>query len=395
MSNESSIHNNKCDIIIDHKLNCCSIMEKMMVSDYLNFITPAYKDKGGIKGQREPLKQKTAITIRKRMINDIIEGTILPPIVIGIIVNEDIYHEIIKSGDIWPFFENNKIHDISIIDGMQRTTAILEALEQQEKVSNYEMRVEFWISYDVNSMLYRMLVLNTGQVPWNMRRQVELIFDSIIKKIKHDLPNITIYAVDDNQRRSRSGQYNAKDLIEAFLAFGARTWKIDVKEKVANEFTRGDIVQSAEETNIVNEFCKVLTYMYQWDQLLDSKMIESAETEGNKFRKGKDLFGSQPARVGLFSACGEYIFGRPGEKKTDSFIEERKQKLDTIFKELLDNLNSTQDLDEMMDFSTLSEVIIFKNNKVGDYERDKFYSAFKVLLEMGGNIESFTVCWRA
>ena len=52
----------KENIIIDKKLTCCSIMKTMKISEYLDMVEEAYKNKGGIQGQREPLKQKTAIT---------------------------------------------------------------------------------------------------------------------------------------------------------------------------------------------------------------------------------------------------------------------------------------------------------------------------------------------
>ena len=63
--------------------------------------------------------------------------------------------------------------------------------------------------------------------------------------------------------------------------------------------------------------------------------------------------------------------------------------------ELIQYLKESEDIDAFVDFSTLSEVVNIKSNKVGDFEREKFYSAFKVLLSMKGSVESFTVCWRA
>lgn len=67
------------DILLDGKLKCISILTRMTVSDYLGLVEKAYSNRGGISGQREALKQKTAISIRNRMIEDIKGGTILPP----------------------------------------------------------------------------------------------------------------------------------------------------------------------------------------------------------------------------------------------------------------------------------------------------------------------------
>ena len=82
------------DILIDKKLKCISIMKKIKIDDYLKLVENAYKNRGGISGQREALKQKTAISIRNRMIADIKEGTILPPIVVGIVIDEVKYKKL-------------------------------------------------------------------------------------------------------------------------------------------------------------------------------------------------------------------------------------------------------------------------------------------------------------
>lgn len=64
-------------------------------------------------------------------------------------------------------------------------------------------------------LLYRMLVLNTGQVPWNTRRQVEVIFSGLSNSIiaetfskNPDLEDhVEILNVDDGRRRTQAGKY--------------------------------------------------------------------------------------------------------------------------------------------------------------------------------------------
>lgn len=389
--------------IKDNKLHCVSVMETMQISEYLKIVKSSYENKGAIQGQRDALRQKTAITIRKRMIDDIKSGTILPPVVIGVIVASATYEEIIQglnsdnySPDIFELIKNAE--SVSIIDGMQRTTAIQEALETCPCVDNNPIRVEFWISTDINSLLYRMLVLNTGQVPWNMRRQVEIVFGGIISTIKKQVDNIEVIEIDDGARRKKGGQFNANDLIEMFLAFGARTWKIDTREKLTDEFTRGDFLQSAGETDIIRKYCEVLHELCALDIKLDSVLKEPKINTEGKYSKGKDLFASQPAKIGFCAACGERILGRPGQNFTSDQIDERcdsvVESIQNLIQEL-DKCTSEIEAEEFLDLSTLSDVTEKKVGKVGDYERDLFYSAFKVLFEQRGQIDSLTVCWRA
>ncbi len=391
------------DTIIDKKLECCSVMSAMKISDYLELVEKVYEKKGGIQGQREALKQKTAITIRNRMIKDIIEGTILPPVVIGIIVSTEIYKKFeyneLKEQDYGQQYLNSVISEIddsniSIIDGMQRTTAILNAIEKEINVKDNYIRVEFWISTSINSLIYRMLVLNTGQVPWNIRRQIEIVFGGVINTIKQTIPEIRIMEIDENKRRKKGGEYNADSIIEMFLAFGARTWKIDTREKLTDEFTRGDFVQSSSETDIVDAFCKILELMFQIDILLDKKISKDNAIEG-KYSIGRDLFSSGPAKIGFAAACGISILGRPGIERNSEEIGLKLTVVENALHNVIEELNRTTDVISYVDFSTLSQLTDKKTSKIGDYERELFYSAFKTMIEEDGKFEKLTVCWRS
>lgn len=386
------------DILLDGKLKCISILTRMTVSDYLGLVEKAYSNRGGISGQREALKQKTAISIRNRMIEDIKGGTILPPIVVGAVVSGDRYDEIVKGNATDEDLKNEIIIDqLSIIDGMQRTTALLKAVSEKEDVNKREIRVEYWISDNSNSLLYRMLVLNTGQVPWNVRRQIEVIFSGIIKEIRDKVNNIEVITISDSSRRSKGGQYQAGDLVELFLAFGARTWKINTKEKLTDEFTRHDFLQSSGEIDLVNLFCEVLENMVNLDILIDTKCKKSEEENTSKFKTGKDLFASQPARIGFISAAGEKIIGRPGDERSQEKIDECKRVFFDTINNVSENLKAKSDEDvlDYIDFATLNQKMEKKMSKVGDYERELFYEAFKVLIDENGEVNTLGICWRA
>ncbi|HCT5778608.1 TPA: hypothetical protein OT203_002092, partial [Enterobacter hormaechei] len=153
-------------VLEDKRVDCLSVIHTTKLSDYLSFAEKAYEDKGGIYGQRAPLKTKTAQTIRERMVSDIIDGAVLPPIVIGVIVDEETYEKIKAVSDECSFEKLNDSIDktsLSIIDGMQRTTAFLQAVKENESVYDKTIRIEYWFSKSMNSLIYRMLVLNTGQ----------------------------------------------------------------------------------------------------------------------------------------------------------------------------------------------------------------------------------------
>ncbi len=375
-----------------------SAITRMSVGEYLKIVGKAYQNRGGISGQREALKQKTAISIRNRMIEDIKDGTILPPIVIGLVVNEEKYQKL-KKGEIayGQLVSDEPVEQLSIIDGMQRTTALMKAVSEKEEVNQDEIRVEYWISDNSNSLLYRMLILNTGQVPWNVRRQIEVIFSGIIKEIKEKVVNIEVFEIGDSSIRSKGGQYQADGLIELFLAFGARTWKVNTKEKLTDEFTRHDFLQSSGETDLVHLFCDVLTCMAKMDILLDCKYKKKDDNSTEKFRSGKELFARQPARIGFVAAAGEKIMGRPGDERDKEKIEGYKMKFINAIENVVSSIEQKgeEELVGYMDFATLNQMMERRTAKVGDFERELFYEAFKVIVEENGQLSNLGICWRA
>lgn len=394
------------NILLDKKLKCMSIIIKMSVREYLQMVEKAYQNRGGISGQREALKQKTAISIRNRMIEDIKEGTILPPVVIGIVTDAEKYKKVEKGEITYEhLITNDTVEQLSIIDGMQRTTALMKAVSEKEEVNQRELRVEYWISDNSNSLLYRMLILNTGQVPWNVRRQIEIVFSGIVKEIKENVADIEVFEIDDSAKRSKGGQYQADGLVELFLAFGARTWKINTKEKLTDEFTRHDFLQSSGETDLVRLFCEVLECMVQMDILLDAKYKKrednseekKEESSIEKFKSGKELFAGQPARIGFVAAAGEKIMGRPGDERDKEKIDSSKNKFKNAILNVIRNLEKKNgdELIEYIDFATLNQVMERRTAKVGDYERELFYEAFKALVEEDGELSSLGICWRA
>lgn len=72
-------------LLRDDRSSCLSVTLITSAGDYLKFIQRSYESNGGLEGQRTPLKTKTAIKIRNRMVDDLLHGAVLPPIVIGVV----------------------------------------------------------------------------------------------------------------------------------------------------------------------------------------------------------------------------------------------------------------------------------------------------------------------
>lgn len=393
------------ELLHDKRVECASFMTSMTVEDYLEMVSEAYKDRGGISGQRDPLKTTSAKRIRKRMVEDLLKGAVLPPVVIGKVVNSlnglvgDV--DAVKSA-----VTDEDKNKLSIIDGMQRTTALLEALEEdKDKIKDHLLRVEFWIAKETESLIYRMLVLNTGQVPWNLSRQLQVVYAPLISEMQEKITFDRVLDIHKKERRTKAGQYRPDDLAELFIAFGLRKTDVDTKETLADEFSRLDMAEALSSHLYKDFFYPTIQMMVDLDlafSRLDDQFPGLVSDEGETDAKqlvGRSIFDSKPARIGFVVAIAIAVMGRIGmEKDKDPVVmEQRIGKISEGLKALCDELASkdAERLKEFLKLGVLQQKLYGqKRSAVGRYERAFFEDAFKILIEENFKMPSLETCWR-
>lgn len=384
-------------ILEDKRTNCLSCIYTTTVQEYLALVEGVYADRGGLEGQRSPLKTKTGIRIRNRMVDDIKAGAILPPMVIGAVIELSLFNAaqtVTSNDDMQKIIGQIKPADLSIIDGMQRTTAILEA-NKQSQIARNPIRIEIWLSISVDELIYRMLVLNTGQVPWDMKRQLETIYKPILKEIEKEVPNVSILLLDAPERRTGAGQYQSGRLVEYFLAFSSRKIHVDIKERVAEDFARMDATEATASKFFLPRFTESLKNMAKLDSAFSR--FKPAEKSGDRFESGKDIFASAPAGMGFIAAASVFIFGPPGfssdETKADVQMKALTQNVDDLVSML--NKMDVGELGAFLELSFLNEKLSRRSGKVGEFEREYFYAAFSALFEHAKQLKSMEPCWAA
>lgn len=399
----------KLDLLKDDRVGCYSVILQVTVKEYLKMIDESFKNKGGIEGQRDTLKTSTAKRIRARMIEDLKKGAVLPPIVIGTIITNEQIQKLEscteeEEEEFRTFIDHIPPSDIFIIDGMQRTTALVEATKHDSDLGKRKLRVEYWLASQINSITYRMLVLNTGQIPWNLRRQIEVIFKPVIKELMKQNENIKIIDIDDSgHRRFHSGEFHANDIIEMYMVFGSRKEKVDMQERLADEFTRQDFIESTSNPNFNKLFYDVINCLFEFDQVFGRYKSQEDVKDATKvyLKNGKDLFRSQPACIGFVAAFAITIMGRPGAEYSEYSDDEQKEKWEKINRnaqKLLKQLQqkSDEEIGEFLDFSILNELISKKTGKTGGYHQREFYlEAFKTLIKDNFEVPRMKECWRA
>lgn len=380
---------NEISVLKDNCSHSYSIMTAMKISDYLSLVNNCQQ----LNAQRDVLRTRAATTIRKRLIEDITKGAIIPPLVLGIIVPENVHIDI----DNFEESFNNAKESIVVIDGIQRTESLRKAVQVAPGIEDYNIRVEIWASYRVSSLIYRMLVLNTGQVPWNTRRQIEVIYEPLKIETESRVDGLRLIPIGDNERRSTAGEFPADKIADLFISFTSRKVTFDNKESLADDFTRLDIIDMTSRIEVSDFFFETVEMIVK----LDQQFFRYSPRENNrreKMRIGRDLFTSNPSRVAFAAAISTYILGRPGSKGRSS--EEQNDKMRSLkqnFNELIQRLEGVDDegIGAYLSFEVLNEILTsLPSKRIGDEERKFFFDAYSLLIKEEFKLDSLEEAWR-
>lgn len=391
------------------KVNCTSVMIDMRARDYLALVNEIYRNKqGGIPGQRAALKTKTAKTIRDRMIQDILRGVSLPPLVLGVLVDQDMYRDSLSQidtrDDFVSYIKRIDQSDLSIIDGMQRTTAIHEALLQDADAEVSDVRVEFWISEGANNLIYRMLVLNTGQVPWDVARQLEAIYRPLLKRIEDSTKGAIEFLSKDGGRRSNltSGEYETEDVVELLLVFSSRKRELNLKDQIAQDFVRLDMIESSSHVDFITYFSESLILLSQLNFAIST--FEASTTQAStlkRYAQGKEVFRGFPAKAGFMAALAIFLFDKPGFDTDWKAVEPKFQKVRDSLNRLITAIrdaSTAEEKEKILCLEDLEERISkhrVGTSQVGRFEREFFEKAFSTFFENAERMQNLQACWLA
>ena len=282
---------------------------------------------------------------------------------------------------------------------MQRSEALKEAFDSYPEIADNDLRLDIWITPDAISLIYRMLVLNTGQTPWDVKRQMEVVYKPLIKECERYVDGIQINTKNDAKRRSSGGEYRASDIVELFLVFSSRKELVNTAEKLADDFTRLDVTQMAGNQEYSNMFYECIKMLYRLDVAISNYTGGyEEEIEGDKISDGLSLFTNLPAKVGFIVALAQHIMGRAGMMKPD---EEQKNILNNIketfnhFCERIEHMDQ-KDLHEFLSLGVLNDSMKgLSTKKIGDDQRRFFKTGFDALFSSDCNIVNMEVVWRA
>lgn len=277
---------------------------------------------------------------------------------------------------------------------MQRTEALKEAAKAEPSVFERPLRVEFWVAAETRALIYRMLVLNTGQVPWTLGRQLAVVYEPLLREVKARVKSIDkVFTPDKQGRRVDGGQFNSDSLVELYLAFSLRKTSVDTQESLSEEFSRLDFVENLSDPRFQDQFYQAMETLTQ----LDLCFARYENPNGGKFSKGREIFDRHPARIGYMVAVAQHVLGRPGLDRLPDERAARMERISSQANAMTKRLYglSEQRLGDFLKLDVLSEILDKRVGQVGRYERALFNEAFKVLIDEQFDVPTMEPCWRA
>lgn len=386
---------NLLNIIPDNRVNGLSISVTTSVAEYIQWFSQYGMD-NKLDEQRPVMKTRSANMIRKRLVEDLKVGAVIPPIVMGFALDTELRD---VTTDNATQILNDHLSEATVIDGMQRTEALKEAFDGNPEIGSNILRIDVWITRDAISLIYRMLVLNTGQTPWDVKRQLEVIHKPLVDECRNKVDGIVINVKNDNKRRTRAGEYQASSIVELFLAFSSRKELVNTSDKLADDFTRLDVTEMASIPENAHIFYECIKMLYQFDVAL-SRFAGNPEdkVDGDKFYDGMDIFTNMPAKIGFIVALAQLIMGRAGTERDNEAKEAALAKISSKFAEILEKMNGLS-YDALVDFisiSVLNEAVrSLSIKKIGNEQRKFFLAGFEAMFKSEDELQDMNVVWRA
>ena len=249
------------NLLRDHRIDGLSVSAIVSTGEYMHWFDN-YGEHNKLDEQRPQLNTRSANMIRRRLVEDLKQGAIIPPIVIGLSTEADLNY--VKEDNVIDLIQRG-LPEATVIDGMQRSGALREALQQNPEITNSPMRVDIWVANGTTELIYRMLVLNTGQTPWDIKRQMEVIYKPLIVEARKRINGIVLNEKYDQKRRRDGGEYPASSIIELLIAFSSRKEIIKASDSVADEFVKLDITDMTGKREFADMFYRTLAMMVSFD----------------------------------------------------------------------------------------------------------------------------------
>jgi hypothetical protein len=375
-------------IIKDERINATSVLVEMTTEKYMKLISGA---EDNLEIQRKVIK---GFKPYDRLRQDLKEGCLIPPVVLGIRTNRIQPPSSVTDNQFLLFLESTVAGDVFIIDGLQRTTAIQNVRDmlQGDELARFlsrPLRVEVWPDITLPALTYRMILLNAGQKPMSLKHQLEVVSrplcDNLIEKYKGKL---FIYREKDTNRRSSPGQYQFSIIAQAFQAFVQKSPHLDVRNEVIAELNQIDVLtnygdsleKKSGKEDLTTEFESYIGYLLDVDERLCNKYHERVDSDdGVIIPTGVNILSRDTFHLGLAAAYGWCT-------------EHKKDALDPAKKKLLALLGNNDTDPLAIERLERVQTGFRRKDSTGEQTRNLIFNGFKEYFRSEG-LTPFEQCW--
>lgn len=344
---------------------------------YLEIIGDDFQD---FELQRKKENHKAYVRLQE----DIKEGALLPSITLA--VKHEYVAEIIEILDDKEklknkLSQNNGLADI--LDGLQRTYILKELQEKGVTfVEGQTLLLEYWLEPDLKNIVYRMIVLNSGQKAMSMRHQIDLLFATTRKTIEEQVSNIELFTERDNKKRTSASKYPLSNIAGAYNAFLKSTPEQDGENIVNDNIKNNEIFESSKEqiNSDFDSFIRIFKEFKEIDELawdLYQRLSIPEITDGHLW------LGSENVLLGFFAAAGLL---------TSHKMEEKLYKSLEKIKNDLGNLENDFDYFAILKYQDMIKNINAKKVNIGSARRKYIFLLFKEYFRSEGDFD-FSACW--
>lgn len=288
----------------DFRTNTNVLYCQISINEYFDFVGENYN--------KFQLQRKKEIHRGyKRLKDDLKNGALIPGITLAI--------EPSKASEIIPIIEsrdNSRIIDaikklndnIYILDGLQRSHKINELLDSGVKFNiEQKLLLEIWIEPEISNLVYRLIVLNSGQKPMSMRHQIELLFTTMRITLMKEIDGLEILVENEEDKRTQALQFPFERLVTAYYSFLTKSPEVDKSSIVSQKLVEEKIMDDSEEF-LSESFKSFKEYLIKYCAL-DKELFRIYEK--GAFKNFRNWFAEANTINSFFSSVGKLNESRP------------------------------------------------------------------------------------
>ena len=350
--------------IKDHRIHSTNIYVETTFGEYLKYAKDLIKN-----NDLQRKRVKTSKTVYSLLKTDLLNGCVIPPLVLAIIGDDAQLGKMEKGEELQEYINTHR-NKVLILDGLQRTHTLIaaEADAIDQKIEHifydYKLRLEVYININKFGVLYRMLTLNTGQTPMSPRHQLEMLYSDMLNT---EVNGVKLITEVEGAAHADEKEFVFKNTIDGFNSYMNRSElpmdrqemleNIKVLEKMSAENISGDIFKMFLESyiRIFDVLCEISRSCYA-----DQDRLDEYEITGSPFaKKVSKAFSTSQAMTGYGSAMGIM--------KDKGLISDFSS-LDGIIKDIQERYTDEEG-EWFMEFLKRMDMIRSESKKIGNAQR--------------------------